>query len=143
MEKLPDGRFRPIKLVSAGLTNNPNIPESGRIIRSIRKTANLEALKSVGGESSDAAKSLRECADGAKRLAKLSREAVVQTRIVLAKKAQQQKPQQQKIPTAKQIAQLAARAASESNQPYVKTFAQLRKKYSVSTKPQTKELNEE
>lgn len=34
MEKLPDGKFRPVKLISAGLTNNPNIPDSGRIVKS-------------------------------------------------------------------------------------------------------------
>lgn len=32
MEKLCDGKYRPVKLLSVGLTNNPNIPESDRII---------------------------------------------------------------------------------------------------------------
>lgn len=32
MQKLGDGRYRPVKLLSVGLTNNPNISESGKIL---------------------------------------------------------------------------------------------------------------
>jgi|GEM_PF-6734256 len=32
MQALEDGTYRPVKLISAGLTNNPNIPESGTIL---------------------------------------------------------------------------------------------------------------
>ena len=44
MEKLPDGKYRPVRLLSVGLTNNPNIPLSGTIISAVPDGKNISKL---------------------------------------------------------------------------------------------------
>ena len=69
MEKLPDGKFRPVKLISAGLTNNPNIPDSGRIVKSredaatkARSSAKIKEIKKAAAAAHAAAARSGKCA---------------------------------------------------------------------------------
>lgn len=76
MESLPDGTYRPVKLISVGLTNNPNIPESGKILSYTSLTDSesetkfgLQKIKVIKESISDLTKKSIECIDKSKALA--------------------------------------------------------------------------
>lgn len=149
MEKLPDGKFRPVKLISAGLTNNPNIPDSGRIIKSREDTESQagndikikEIKKTVAAAHAAVARS-EKCAASAKKLENLSRAAVVDMRMRIAKASRQRSTaphdsRPRKI-SPKELAELASKRSAELGEPYLKSFSAIRKQY-VFTTPKQKE----
>ena len=147
MEKLPDGRFRPIKLISAGLTNNPNIPESGRVVGALTADpASARARAEKAGEISRRAKSAAEraqkCSESARRLRELSRAATVEARMRLSKPSAKTgggeilNPAPKKI-SPREMADLAARRSEELGEPYSKSFAAIRRQFAFHN-PKTK-----
>ena len=147
MEKLPDGKFRPVKLISAGLTNNPNIPDSGRIVKSREDAAtkarsSAKEIKKAAAAAHAAAARSEKCAASAKELKNLSRAAVVEMRMRLAKASRPNSPAPQdsrprKI-SPKELAELASKRSAELGEPYLKSFSAIRKQY-VFTTPKQKE----
>ena len=148
-EKLPDGKFRPVKLISAGLTNNPNIPDSGRIVKSredaatkARSSAKIKEIKKAAAAAHAAAARSEKCAASAKELKNLSRAAVVEMRMRLAKASRPNSPAPQdsrprKI-SPRELAELASKRSAELGEPYLKSFSAIRKQY-VFTTPKQKE----
>ena len=72
MQKLGDGRYRPVKLLSVGLTNNPNISESGKILgfggRGLAQTA--ERSRAAMAKMGKLAEEIEICAEKAESLRK-------------------------------------------------------------------------
>lgn len=155
MQKLPDGQFRPVKLISAGLTNNPNIPESGRIIKAsaplqARQFAALEKAETLAGVAKLAAEKAAKCSRAANRLGEISRSAILSARIELTKKtpapagkseSDTQPPDVKKI-SAKELAKLAVQRSKTRGEPYSKSFAAVRRQYKFPNNSTLKENNE-
>lgn len=146
MQKLPDGRFRPIKLISAGLTNNPNIPESGRVVGALpaglsSARARAEKAEEISRRAKSAAERAQKCSESARRLGELSRAATVEARMRLAKPpaktgGESLNPAPKKI-SPREMADLAARRSEELGEPYSKSFAAIRRQFAFHN-PQTK-----
>lgn len=147
MEKLPDDRFRPVKLISAGLTNNPNIPESGRVVGALPRgldSAKARAEKSgkLSAAAKGAAERAKKCSEAAGRLRELSRAAVVEARMRLSRPpakpggGEGPAPAQKGI-SPREMAELAARRSERLGEPYSRSFAAIRKQCAFHN-PQTK-----
>ena len=107
MEKLPDGKYRPVRLLSVGLTNNPNIPLSGTIISAV-----------PDGKESFA----KGCAKKMETLACCVERGAVGIRAagkpVFARKSKK---------TAMEICELARERSMRTGEPYTKCFAVLKR----------------
>lgn len=147
MKKNADGSYSPMKLISVGLTNDPNIPGSGRII-SVRKegeikdaasalvSAKLSALK-IAEELAKVSANAFKCGQNAESLGGALKSQSLKMRIselskdeasfsVGAKKISASSAQKIK---AADLPKLARDRSLKLNEPYTKSFAHFKKIY--------------
>ena len=127
MQKLKDGRFRPIRLISVGMTNNPNIPKSGTILSSKKASdANFalasQRVKGAASKCQAFARKLEETALSAEKISDDSRALKIQ-RIDQALKKLKEKPAPQ------ELADMAIRRSKETGEAYYEAFAAIRRKF--------------
>ncbi len=124
MESLGDGNFRPVKLISAGLTNNPNIPDSGKIISidssdSFLKDAKV-SIKKIQKSTELTLRQMRKCSDEIDSMNKAIRESVVSSRISSEDKCGSARDVKKRMG---EIASIAQKRSKETGEPYTKSFA--------------------
>lgn len=121
MQKLDDGRYRPVKLLSVGLTNNPNISESGKILgfgsRGLSQTA--ERSRAAAAKIGKLAEEIESCAKIAESLRKSAAEATISGRLA-ARKNVGERPKMK-------LAELARERSRRLGEPYTKSFAAVKK----------------
>ena len=129
MEKLADGSFRPVKLISVGMTNNPNIPGSGTLLESptsVKKQIGKQ-LSSANENCATLKKNLEKTARAAAELknqsARLKREGIDKN---IAKHSEKPAPHE--------LAKMALEQADKTGASYLESFAALRRKYYGKTK---------
>lgn len=141
MEDLGNGRFRPVKLISVGLTNNPNIPQSGRIlsagsapnealVRTLSERTN--DILSLSAKAENAFRKMRDCAQKAEAAYESASRTGIAERIAAAAKSAF------KIPAKPSAVEIARRAAAESRAtgtPYTERFAALRRINNLNSIP--------
>jgi len=131
MENVGGGKFRPVRLISAGLTNNPNIPSSGRIVTASERTEILEGAKGLAEKvSRKCSKALEAAAACAKRAGEIedgARAAAVSLRVVGTNGNEGGTRQRAEKPSAGKLAELAAERSKRLGEPYTKSFASLRR----------------
>ncbi len=132
MEKLPDGKYRPIRLISAGLTNNPNIPGSGKIISAAAPKKNETAkelascVKTLSEKYGRTLQTLKNCAKKAEDLKLSIDESVVAERIATLKK---DSPKPERRRTVRELGMMALERSRRTGEAYTKSFAAVRKEY--------------
>ena len=121
MQKLGDGRYRPVKLLSVGLTNNPNISESGKILgfggRGLAQTA--ERSRAAMAKMGKLAEEIEICAEKAESLRKSAAAATISERLAARKNADE-RPE-------RRLAELALERSRRLGEPYTKSFAAVKK----------------
>ena len=123
MRDLGGGLFRPVRLISAGLTNNPNIPQSGAVLAPLSNAKKpLEKLK-------DAKASLRFLSKKIAACAKASGEISAHASRIKNENIDEGIARLGAKPAAFEIAAMAARQARETGCDYASSFAQIRRKY--------------
>ena len=137
MEKLPSGEYRPIRLISAGLTNNPNIEGSGRVINAQDYILN----KNLVSESKEIIKQCKavltrasHCKKSATKISKALKSAEIQarlekTKISAEKNAEKSSSEVGSQMTLTQLAHLANQRSKTLGESYSKSFAYLRKQH--------------
>ncbi len=125
MELLSDGTYRPIRLISIGLTNNPNIPDSGRIIKVENNSDALNSTKRSIALLEEKTRCLenatRECSRKAQEIENTAKAVAVSTRVESGK----QKNREKNFNHA--ISAIALERSKRLGLPYTKCFAALRK----------------
>lgn len=127
MQKLQDGRFRPVRLISVGMTNNPNIPKSGTILSA--KKAEMLNLSAAASMVKNAASSCKQVAEKLGQTSKsadeISREgkSIKMRRIDAALEKLKQKPSPQ------ELAEMAIQRSKETGEAYYEAFAAIRRKF--------------
>lgn len=129
MEELKDGSFRPVKLISVGMTNNPNIPGSGAILQGGAQVLKSFSKKTI--QTMDACcelkKNISKCANTAARIKEESGR-IKRERLDENLKAASEKP------APYELAQLALERAEKTGESYIESFAALRRQYYGKTK---------
>lgn len=123
MQDLGGGFFRPVRLVSAGLTNSPNIPRSGEILEA-RAPLNfgMAEMPSLKNSLNEIAKKTAACAEAAARIS--AEAARIKNESIDAGIARlSQRPQ------AFELAAMALRRAKETGEDYAASFAKIRRKF--------------
>ncbi len=129
MEKLPDGTFRPVKLISVGLTNNPNIPRAGTILQT--EFTQDDLLLKRTKEAKDFCLSAKKNAEtAAEKSAQISKESERLKRENLDARLSESFSS----PLPHELAQLAMQRSKETGESYLDAFTTLRKKYCKAKK---------
>lgn len=126
MEKLTDGRYRPVRLISVGITNNLNIEGSGELIR-IKSAVEKSKQEMLGQKNSKLCSEILERAKNCNANAHSS--CVKIKSAILEKKIE---TRTHKILPKKEKPNLAALAQERSerlNEPFTKSFAAIRRQY--------------
>ena len=132
MEKLPDGKYRPIRLISAGLTNNPNIPGSGKVISASAPKENKAAkelascVKTLSEKYGRTLQTLKNCSKKAEELKLSIDESVVAERIATLGKGP---PKTERRKTVRELGMMAHERSRRTGEAYTKCFAALRKEF--------------
>lgn len=128
MQNLGGGNYRPVKLISVGLTNNPNIAESGKILGFGRSaTIPIECLDNASKRISKAAAEISECTAKAAELEDGLRKIAVSQRMRGRKKSGEN-ANPQKTPCAT-LAEMARERSRRLGEPYTKSFAEIKKRH--------------
>ncbi len=141
MESTEDGKFRPVKLISVGLTNNPNISGSGRIISAFPPGSKASRGHSHGAENfskeaSNLADRARKCVKRAEGVRSAVKEIALCERVAALKKELsggsleicRREGSERRIRHSG-MAELARERSVRLGEPYVKSFAAVRKEY--------------
>ena len=129
MEKLDDGTFRPVRLISVGMTDNPNIPGSGSPLKS--------AAAAEAEESGGVRRASMEC----RRLG----ESIARTREAAGLiAAESSRLRRERIdrgirdmaakPAPHELARMALERADRTGESYLESFTALRRKHYGKTK---------
>ena len=131
MERIDGEKFRPVKLISVGLTNNPNIPDSGKIL-SMKKDFDL--LKNTIGETKKISQQIKKIGIQLSKMSdnteKLKRELDTER---ISKRLKQRKSEKQSEGIAgrkvsvKKLVELARTRSKTLGEPYTKSFAVVKK----------------
>ena len=128
MEKIGGGKYRPVKLISAGITDNPNIPASGRILAA---NADFHSVQTAADGAQSALEKIRKLSaklgDCSGRTARVAKEI---NALKIAKRIADSRPAdapEHTAPRGKALAQLAKERSKTLGEPYTKSFAALRK----------------
>lgn len=124
MESLGGGRYRPIKLISIGMTDNPNIKGSGKVVSGV--VLNNDFLRSTENKLKDANKRLGEALEKCDAIAKLIRDS---GRIKKEKELESAIKTFKSRPKGKELASLAKERMKETGESYIKSFSAVRKKF--------------
>lgn len=117
-----------MKLISVGLTNNPNIAESGKILGFGRaRPQNAEGLGEAAKRISKAANGISECAKKAAELGDGLRKIGVSERM-RARKKSAENPDTPKRACAT-LAEMARERSRRLGEPYTKSFAEIKKRH--------------
>ena len=131
MEPLSDGSYRPVKLISVGLTNNPNIPDSGKIISVSAKNETLKSARKLAREIFEQCgkfeRTLGKCAKRAEDIGSTIKSAAVAERLHKAGKIKSAGEKKTETPRLRDIPALALERSKKLGEPYIKCFAALRK----------------
>ena len=143
MDKIGDGEFRPVRLVSVGLTNNPNIAGSGRIIRAALPKIGARLAES-GVKISGAAREFgmlgRRLAASAKHLDEISGE-IAKRRLeknleifagTPGANSETEGCNSRTDTNFKAVSDEAVKLSLSTGEPYTKTFAKLRKQKTIN-----------
>ena len=126
MEKLPSGKYRPVRLLSVGLTNNPNIPASGSIISAAPVSGSasewMEPVAETLQRVREANCFARECARKIEAVRKYVELGAVEMRA-----SGKNSPFQKTKKTAREICELARERSIRTGEPYTKSFAALKR----------------
>ena len=123
MQKLKEGYFRPVRLISAGLTNNPNIPSSGSILLACADfEKSVSALEKAKGKLSLAIKKIAECANAGKAVS-------AEVEFLKNEKMDENIAKLNQKPQAFEMAAMALALAKENGGDYAASFAKIRRKY--------------
>lgn len=141
MQRLEDGRYRPVRLISVGMTNNPNIPGSGSIL-SPGRSARGEAMQKCARGAKEA---VQRCSAIAPKIARCARTAEA-----ISKEAERVRRERidsglakmSRKPSPAELARLASERAEKTGESYVKSFALLRRKYYGARRPANFGTNE-
>ena len=124
MEKLNNGKFRPVKLISVGVTEYPNISESGRIIKIQTNTfSEPEKLKRKIFDTVNACNKILKQTQVCLRKA-TSNNKKINTHIVSERIKKLTKPSPKEKPN---LTELAKERSKKLGEPYTKSFATVRK----------------
>ena len=131
MEKLENGKYRPVRLISAGLTNNPNIPESGKIIcatnaRREKAVGDMTArVKNIARKYGDTLGKLKTCAQKASEIGRSLGDTAVADRIAaLHVNSAGPKSREKSV---REIGMRALERSRRTGEPYTKSFAAVRR----------------
>lgn len=123
MQKLKEGYFRPVRLISAGLTNNPNIPSSGSILLACADfEKSVSALEKAKRKLSLAIKKIAECANAGKAVS-------AEVEFLKNEKMDENIAKLNQKPQAFEMAAMALALAKENGGDYAASFAKIRRKY--------------
>lgn len=150
MKRNSDGSYSPIKLISAGLTNNPNIPGSGKIISLSALSQKNENEKAMARAKSAAVKIVNElakisegarvCGTRATSFNEKLRSQNLKMRISqLPKDANDESKEGKRILFSQKIklrdlSKLARERSKKLGEPYTKSFAHYRKIFEQNKK---------
>ncbi len=127
MTHIENEKFRPIKLISVGLTNNPNIPDSGRILKTsngdIDKNANI--VKRTNERLNKYLKQIHNISDSAKKTRRQIETIKISERI--SQRTAEQKSSTERKIDATRLANIARERSERLGEPYTKSFAYVKK----------------
>lgn len=139
MESIGGGKYRPVRLISVGLTNNPNIEYSGRVVKigrnSAEKTLCCAASKtgnaarkclSIGRAMDEASRRLGELSQQGRKLATARR--IAEFDEVKTPKCEESKP----VPVSR-LPEMAREFSDKTGESYTKAFARLRRGIKTNT----------
>lgn len=129
MERLPDGEYRPVKLISVGVTRNPNIKGSGEVIRVYKcqrgriDAAAARISETVGRFSKvlDRAKACADCANEA--------EIRISSAVVASRVAARAEARATERPGKFNLSRLALERSRKFGEPYTSSFAAVRRQF--------------
>lgn len=131
MERIDGEKFRPVKLISVGLTNNPNIPDSGKIL-SMKKDFDL--LKNTIGETKKISQQIEKIGNQLSTISgyteKLKQELDterISKRVMQRDCEKQNKGITEKKVSVKKLVELAQARSKTLGEPYTKSFAVVKK----------------
>lgn len=123
MEKLKDGYFRPVRLISAGLTNRPNIPSSGSMLLSYADfEKSVSEVEKMRVKLSLAIKKIAECIKAEKAVS-------AEAEFLKNEKMDENIAKLSQKPQAFEMAAMALALAKENGGDYAASFAKIRRKY--------------
>lgn len=127
MQRLEDGRFRPVRLISVGMTNNPNIPKSGTLLsaNSVGKAPFLNAVKIVK-KSALVCKKADECLQKAKLN---SQNITGSARSLKLQKIDESLAKFKSKPRPDELAEMAIQRSKQTGETYLDSFSALRRKF--------------
>lgn len=132
MEKLKDGYFRPVRLISAGLTNCPNIPSSGSMLLSYADfEKSVSEVEKMRVKLSLAIKKIAECIKAEKAVS-------AEAEFLKNEKMDENIAKLNQKPQAFEMAAMALALAKENGGDYAASFSKIRRKYYGAAK--TKEF---
>lgn len=133
MQPLADGTYRPIRLVSVGLTNNPNIKGSGEIIdvnvkqNSQQRLHDIEKFSLLNAKTNSLFCKAKKVQMHLEKLANKISTISVQKQLNKFNKTNQ-------TTCVKEISKKAIDISLKTGMPYSKAFAKLRKEINVNSK---------
>lgn len=138
MQDLGKGNFRPVKLISVGMTNNPNIKGSGKLLspafddqKFLGKISKIETLKKINTQN---VKTLEKLARQADKISEKSKSLNGESLDVQIKKISNKLD-------ACELAKLAIERSKKTGESYVESFCAVRRKYfGTNVKNQTQRV---
>ncbi len=129
MANLGNGRFRPTKLISVGLTNNPNIPDSGRILS---VSNNLASLKDATKNGIGISKRITMCSEKIRNISAKTKKIKVELSSLqlserLAQRNESSKSVSERKINARRLVDIARERSVRLGEPYTKSFATVKK----------------
>lgn len=130
MKALGREQYTPIRLISVGLTNNPNIPQSGKVllVDSVENTeqmnSHLKQVKSYASRCGRITEKAKVCLNSAEETLKQLKSDCVGARILKIRKDSTERI----APTTKGLSDLARERSERLGEPYSLSFAKLRQR---------------
>ncbi len=128
MKPLGNGKFRPVKLISVGLTNNPNIEPSGRILEFLSAPDALSEYSRRGRIARDRIKKLSESAKSCSRALENIRKSVASLEISERLAVRKARESRAETPAAS-LADMARERSKRLGEPYTKSFAAVKREH--------------
>jgi len=139
MESIGGGKYRPVRLISVGLTNNPNIEHSGTVVKAARRGAGKPLADAAAKIGSSARKCLnvgKAIDSAARRLDELSaqqRSFATAHRIADFDEVKAQPTQQAQPVPVNKLPEMAREFSRKTGESYTKAFARLRRGIKTNT----------
>ena len=134
MKSLGGDDYRPMRLVSVGLTNAPNISGSGRVIDALGAPAEAQCrLKSrlcqAGENARQLQKRTQRAGENLRQIARSMREIQIEKRLekIESPSAEALRKPQKPRRRLEEFSAMARKLSAETGQPYTKAFAKIRK----------------